>query len=481
MGVRICNYLAIFIWTAIFVSPAAAARDSRPNFLFILTDDQRWDCMSCAGHPYLETPNMDRLAEEGARLSNAFVTTSLCSPSRASFLTGQYARVHGVTNNNYEINFEKHPTFPEYLQKDGYDTCYVGKWHMGWNDRWRLGYNTWISYPGQGVYFDQEFTYNDTKIKTIGHNTDVTTSFAVSWLKQKRDKPFMMYLGYKAPHQPWTPAERHQGMYKGKSWKPNTPPSFWSPLEGKPEYVRKHAGGTLRTPPEKRQPGLDKFVQQFSECIKTVDENLGRVWKALEQTGQMDNTVIIFAGDNGYFFREHLLGDKRAMYEPSMRIPMLIRYPKLIKPGTVVDELVLNIDVAPTILKLAGLKVPQAMQGRSMDMLLQGKENHWREAFLYEYLHEDPYMYPTVYGVRTKEWAYMHYPDLQDQDELYDMVNDPHQIKNVIKDSRYADDRARMKKLLAELEKEVGERAPDNTVSDHGEWRKGKSLTVPDR
>jgi len=413
-------------------------------------------------------------------MANAFVTTSLCSPSRASFLTGQYARTHGVTNNNYEINFAKHPTFPEYLQKAGYDTAYVGKWHMGWNDRWRAGYNSWISYPGQGIYFDQEFTYNDTKIKTIGHNTDVTTSFAISWLKQKRDKPFMLYVGYKAPHQPWTPAKRHVGIYKGKSWKTNTPPSFWAPLKGKPKYVIRHAGKAINIKPEERQPGLDKFVQQFSECIKSIDENLGRILKTLEDINQIDDTVIIFAGDNGYFFREHLLGDKRATYEPSMRIPMLIRYPRKIKPGTVIEDLVLNVDVAPTILKYAGLEVPGKMQGKSMVDLLQGRGKNWRKAFLYEYLHEKPYMYPTVYGVRTPKWAYMHYPELENQDELYDMAGDPHQTKNLIEDPGRKSDLVEMKKLLAKLENDIGKRAPDNIVSDKGEWRKGKSVTVPD-
>lgn len=469
--------LAVILATAAVTRAAGAAE--RPNILFVLTDDQRWDAMSCAGHPYLETPNMDRLAAEGARCASAFVTTSLCSPSRASFLTGQYARVHGVTNNNYEVNFTKHPTFAEHLQKAGYDTAYVGKWHMGWSDRWRPGYNTWISFEGQGEYFDQPFTFNGEVIPTTGYTTDVTTSFAVAWLRQKRDRPFLLHVGYKAPHQPWTPAERHKGMYEGKEWP--APPSFWDTLEGKPDWVVKHGQETLKQSRETRQKNINRFVQKYSECVKGIDENLGRILQALEESGELDNTFIIYAGDNGYFFREHLLGDKRAMYDPSIRIPILLRYPRLIQPGTVIDRFVLNVDVAPTILDLAGLEVPKTMQGRSLVPLLRGKDTRWRTDFLYEYLHEEPYMYPTVYGVRSADWAYLHYPDLTGQDELYDMAADPHQLKNIIDDPAHAATAERMKQRLAELERESGERAPPNTVSDEGSSRMGRSMTVPDR
>jgi arylsulfatase A-like enzyme len=472
--------LAIFlVLVAAGVAEAVGGPAEQPNILFMLTDDQRWDCMGCAGHPYLQTPNLDRVAGEGCRFANAFVTTSLCSPSRASFLTGQYARVHGVTNNNYEINFARHPTFPEYLQKAGYDTAYVGKWHMGWDDRWRPGYNTWISYQGQGEYFDQPFTYNGVKIPTTGYNTDVTTSFALAWLRQKRDKPFMLFLSYKAPHQPWTPAPRDKGLYADRKWEP--PEAFWAPLDGKPDYVIKHGQQASTRPAQARRQGLSRFVQQYSETIKGIDENVGLIVQALQEMGILDKTAIFFAGDNGYFFQEHRLGDKRAMYEPSMRIPLLVRYPKLIKPGTVINEMVLNIDLAPTLLELAGIEVPAAMQGRSMVRLVQGGETRWREAFLYEYLREEPYMYPTVYGVRTPRLAYMHYPELQGQDELYDLVADAQEIKNVIQDPARAEDLEQAKRLLDKLEKEAGERAPANTIPDTGNDRMGKSRMVPDR
>jgi N-acetylglucosamine-6-sulfatase len=472
---RLTVFPACLLWAGL--SPAAAA--DRPNILFVLTDDQRWDFMGCAGHPYLETPNMDRLAREGSRFAQAFATTSLCSPSRASFLTGEYARMHGVTNNNYEFNFGRHPTFAEHLQKAGYDTAYVGKWHMGWSDRWRPGYGTWISFEGQGAYFDQTFTVNDKPVPTKGYITDVTTDFAIEWLRRERAKPFMLQVGYKAPHQPWTPAPRHKGLYAGKTW--NASPAAWTEPTDKPDYVIEHAGAKTKPPREKRQKNLDTFVQQLSECVKGIDENLGRLLDALGQMGELDNTLVVFASDNGYFIREHGLGDKRAMYEPSIRIAFLARYPRLIKPGTVFQDLVLNIDLAPTLLELGGLEVPGTMQGRSLVPLFRGNREGWREDFLYEYLREEPYMYPTVYGVRARDWAYMHYPDLPGQDELYDMAADPHQLKNVIKDSDKAAHLQRMKERLARLEKEIGPRAPANTVPDTGEWRKGKSTTVPSR
>ncbi len=420
----------------------------RPNIVFILTDDQRYDAMSCAGHPWLKTPNMDRLAEEGVLFNNAFVTTSLCSPSRASFLTGCFAHTHEVFMNNGRDPNPSVPTFPQLLRKVGYRTAFIGKWHMARTNSPRPGFDHWVSFSGQGRYDKNNLNVDGKTVQSEVYITDELTNYAVRFLKRKHDSPFMLYLSHKAVHGPFKPAGRHENLYSDIEIKSRHNPN--DNLATKPEWGRK----------------MDKDwksqIRNYMRSLAAVDESLGRVLETLEAENTLDDTVIIFAGDNGYFHGEHGgMWDKRAAYEPSIRIPLLMRYPPLARPGTRCDEMVLNIDLAPTVIELAGLGVPGTMQGQSWLGVLNGRSG--RESFFYEYFQEvdRKYKRPTVLAVRTKRWKYVTYP-LADKltDELYDMKNDPQELNNLIGEAGRADVVEQMKRELERLQKESHFRFP---------------------
>ncbi len=426
----------------------ALADESRPNFVFILTDDQRYDAMSCAGHPFLRTPNMDRIANEGARFTNAFVTISLCAPSRACFLTGRYAHNHGIKDNKTPLD-DTIPTFPQVLQKAGYDTAFMGKWHQDGQEGPRPGFSRWVSFKGQGVYIDPLLNIDGENVKTTGYMTDLLTGYAVDWLKQPRTKPFCLYLSHKAVHGPFTPPVRYSKLFS--DIKITKPASASEDMTGRPEWFTKRQEVT-RISDEK----FAEHVRNYYRTVTGIDDSVGRVLSALETQGVLDNTVIVFAGDNGYFEGEHGMLDKRAMYEESIRIPLVMRYPKLIKPGTLIDEMVLNIDLCPTFLDLAGEKAPEGVQGRSWKPLLTGRAKGWRDDWLYEYFLETPYVTPTIKGVRTARWKYVTYPDNPDYPaELYDLKNDPQELKNLAADPAQAKVVDEMKKRLARLEEET--------------------------
>ncbi|HET6454857.1 MAG TPA: sulfatase-like hydrolase/transferase [Armatimonadota bacterium] len=441
------------------------ADEKRPNILFILTDDQRYDAMGFMGRPaWLKTPNIDRIASEGAHFRNAFVTTSLCSPSRASFLSGQYVHSHGVTTNEgFELD-PSTPTFPQVLQNAGYETAFVGKWHQGRKSDPRPGFDYWLSFLGQGVYDDPKLNENGREFVAKGYMTDLLTDYAVKWLKQDRDKPFCMMLSHKAVHGPFTPPAKYKDAL------PNAeipePASYKDTYEDKPEWMRRAFTFGMRREqwvanegmpiPKKleRKPWNGKGMMDYYRTIMGIDDGVGQVLDTLESTGQLDNTVIVFAGDNGYFIGEHGLGDKRLIYEESIRIPFLMRYPKLIKAGSKVDETVLNIDLAPTLIELAGAKIPDTMQGKSMVPAIKGKTTH--ESFLYEYFREGWLAgLPLMLGVRTNEWKYCTYPDIKDIDELYDLKNDPIEMHNLSQAPAYAGKVKEMKTELERIKKET--------------------------
>jgi N-acetylglucosamine-6-sulfatase len=447
---------------------SAAGRGRRPNVLFILTDDHRWDAMSCMGHPFVKTPNMDRLAKEGARFANGFVTISLCAPSRACFLTGLYAHSHGVRTNEGQEFDHSLPTFPLLLRKAGYDTAFIGKWHMAPTAEPRPGFDYWLSFVGQGEYVDPRLNENGNNFTATGYMTDLLTDYAVKWLERPRGKPFCLYLAHKAVHGPFTPADRHKGVYAQE--KMAKPPSFDDTFEGKPEWLRAAIvrGGRREEwlknkdkpvppslPPTEWDPSARARLDYY-ESLLAVDEGVGRVFQTLERLGAMDDTVIVFCGDNGFFMGEHQRGDKRLMYEESIRIPFLLRYPPLARAGTVVDEMVLNIDVAPTLLDLAGADVPAHMQGRSVRPLLDGTRGAWRSSWLYEY-YEEAWLpsIPTMQGVRTKSWNYTTYPEIDDLDELYDLRDDPHEMRNLAQDPAHEDKLRGMKQELQRLQRDT--------------------------
>jgi N-acetylglucosamine-6-sulfatase len=462
--------------------PREEAAPARPNILFVLTDDLRWDALSCLGHPFVRTPNLDRLAAEGVRFANAFVTLSLCSPSRACYLTGTYAHTHGVTVNDRNDPDPAQPTFPQLLQGAGYETAYVGKWHCAPRQDPRPGFDYWLSFRGQGKYVNPDLNENGRDFQAEGYMTDLLTDYAVNWLRQRWEgvalptpRPFCLYLAHKAVHGPFTPAERHQDRFAGVEIA--KPESFDDTFAGKPEWLR---AGIVRgeqrdqwmanrdksipaeIPPGKWDPRA-KGRLDYYRTLLAVDESVGRVLKTLEELGQLDSTVVVFASDNGFFHGEHRRGDKRLMYEESIRIPLLLRYPPLARPGRVVEPMALNVDLAPTFLDLAGVPIPDAMQGRSLRPLLTEENPDWRTSFLYEYFQEGwlPGV-PTMLGVRTERWKYVTYPAIDDLDELYDLEADPHELRNLAEDPAHRETLQTMQQELERLRQETGysERRP---------------------
>jgi N-acetylglucosamine-6-sulfatase len=441
--------LTLQTYSPVFGRNGTSASAERPNIVFILTDDQRFDAMECAGHPWLKTPNMDRLAGEGVLFKNAFVTTSLCSPSRGSFLTGCYAHTHEVFRNNGVDPAPAVPTFPQLLQKAGYETAFIGKWHMARKNSPRQGFDHWVSFTGQGRYDKNKLNVDGQIVQSEAYVTDELTDYAVRFLKKRHEQPFMLYLSHKAVHGPFSPAGRHENLYSDVEIESRHNPK--DNLDTKPPWGRK------------MDPNWKSQILAYYRCLAAVDEGLGRVLQTLEQIKALDNTVVIFAGDNGYFHGEHGgMWDKRAAYEPAIRIPLLMRYPRLAGPAAKCDEMVLNIDLAPTLLDLAGVPVPDRMQGQSWLGVLKGRQG--RKSFLYEYFQEADRKYkrPTILAVRTKQWKYVTYP-LDDSltCELYDMLNDPEELNNLIGNSKYDDVIERMKKELEQLKRQTGFRFPE--------------------
>lgn len=437
----------------------------KPNFVFVLVDDLAFDAIQSSNrYPFLQTPNVQRLQDEGVTFNNFFCTTSLCSPSRASFLTGVYSHVHGVNQNNPMVDpdWNVFKPYPLLLQQKGYETAFLGKIHMAsklyGKEQIRPGFNYWLSFRGQGDYFDPELNENGNELKTTGYNTDILTDYAVKWLTEKRskDKPFSICLWHKAIHEPHLPAPRHDNLYQGEKL---PEPPFGTAKEnfkGKPQWQKVKVDKTLdyntkidSLPVKQWDPYNKKFLS-ILRTLKAVDESVGKLLKTLEELGKLNNTVIIFSSDNGYFMGDHTLHDKRIAYEASMRIPMIIRYPKMIKAGTQINQMCLNIDVAPTILDWAGAEIPSYIQGKSFMPLLKNPEKKlpWRNSFLFEYYVDDAYPKsgPDMIAVRTKKYKLVDNFLENDIDELYDLENDPGEMKNLINKAVYKKVEEQMRK-----------------------------------
>jgi len=395
-----------------------------PNIVFILVDDQRADAMSCAGHPWIRTPEIDRLADEGVRFTSAFVATSLCSPSRASFLSGLYPHRHGVIANEDRDLPSDVPQLGTLLQAAGYETAYIGKWHMA---RWstpRPGFDRWVSFNGQGHYERNTFNVDGEWVLEQGYVTDVLTRYAIDFLDRDRDRPFLLVLAHKAVHAPFVPAPRHAALYEDAPIA--TPESTPEALAAQPDW-----GG--------REPERDSvaFQREYARTLAAVDESTGAILDRLRASGLLDDTVVVYASDNGFLAGEHGgLWDKRAAYDPSIRVPLLIRYPARVPQGATNDALALNIDLLPTLLELAGVPVPPEVQGESLLPVLDGAPG--REAFLYEYFAEQGEV-PTTLAVRSHRWKYVTYPDQPELGaELYDLRADPGELANLAGESGFA-------------------------------------------
>ncbi len=433
-----------------------AQRGTKPmNIIFILSDDHRYDFMGFTNAvPGLQTPGMDRLAKEGAHVKNAFVTTALCSPSRASILTGQYAHTHTVVDNSAPLPGNL-VFFPQYLQKKGYKTAFMGKWHMGnTGDMPQPGFDQWVSFEGQGLYYGNTLNVNGKREKLDSNNyiTDELTKRAISWMNTVKSNSFCMYLSHKGVHAEFMPAKRHQGKYKNmpiispasmymtvtdssRQFGTVTPPKTTVNYRDIPRWVREqryswHGVDYMYH----GQIPFDEFYHLYLETLLAVDESIQQVIEWVDRNGLKDNTLIVYMGDNGFLFGEHGLIDKRNAYEESMRVPMLVWAPGMVKPNSVIPQMILNIDLAPTFLDIADIPRPAQMQGQSFLPLLREEKIAWRDKVFYEYYWEQAFpQTPTTFAVRTDKYKYIAYNGIWDINELYDLENDPYEMNNLIR------------------------------------------------
>lgn len=456
----------------------------RPNVLFIMTDDQRFDAMSCAGNKILKTPNMDRLAAGGVRFTEAFVSNPLCSPSRGTILTGLYSHAHGVTTNEGKSHHLKPgvATYPALLQKAGYYSAMVGKWHIATPPTAIPGFDHTCILPGQGVYHDPIMIANGGRVQFRGYVDDLIADQAIETLKSRpKEKPFTLICNFKAPHRTWEPAKRFEHMYDGMEMP--EPATFHTGLEDRPAGIRntdmqvadmpdfRERGVPASLPAEQRKKlNFQQFVKNYYRTLLGVDENLGRILDFLDAQKLAQDTLVFYCGDNGFFMGEYGMFDKRLMYEPSIRIPMLMRYPAGFGGGRVDSEhMVLNNDVAHTILDYCGVERPAAMRNHGMSWrpLMEGKAVNWRESWLYEnFEYPVPHCAPKARGVRTKEWKLIQYIQQPVEREMFHLPSDPNEGKNLAKNADYASQLRKLEQQLEQLRTETGDsRAEDNTVA----------------
>jgi len=455
----------------------------KPNLIVILIDDLRYDEFGAGGHPYMQTPNIDRLASEGALLERAFHTTPICSPNRASIVTGQYASRHGIIDNvARDAMSHRLPNYHLQLQGRGYETAHIGKWHMGNDGMPRPGYDTWVSYDGHGKIVDPTLNHDGRYVEHKGYITDIMNELAIDFLERKRTKPFSLFFAHKAVHPDaqqaadgtfgismdggYIAAERHRNLYRDAIFpkSPNMLPAA-DVIRQKPAWAEclglkksERAQAILAA----LHAGEQEEIRQRARMMASVDEGIGAILGTLERQGKLDDTFIVFLGDNGYFFGEHALGpERRFAYEEGIRSPFLIRYPRKVKAGTRRRELVICQDIAPTLIELAGGKPGAQIQGRSLLTLLTGKltgkHAGWRKSFLVEYWAEQamPWLVGMTYkAVRTDRYKYIHWVNrgsAGELDELYDLDRDPYELKNLNRSRTYAPVRDKLRRELRKL------------------------------
>ena len=441
------------------------------NIVLILSDDHRYDFMGFMeeGPAFLETPNLDRMAKQGAHFRNAFVTTSLCSPSRATILTGQYMHHHRVVDNQRPVA-DGTRFFPEYLQEAGYTTGFVGKWHMGHDhDEPRKGFNHWVSFKGQGTYFDPELNLNGSRKSFKGYTTDILADQALEWLKTRASEdPFLLYLSFKAVHYPFQPAPRHHGRYEDKAIDyPMTMANTESNYQTQSNWIRERRYGIhgidhMETGPLDKDPvpSFDDLYHRYCETVHGLDENIGRVLDYLDSSKLMENTIVVYLGDNGFALGEHGFYDKRDAFEESIRIPMLAMAPGLIKPGSKMDAMMLNMDLAPTLLEAANINIQKSMKldGQSALPWLRGETIPWRDHILYEYHWEWNFpATPTTLAIRGDRYKYIYYHGVWDRNGFYDLETDPNERVNLINIPAYQEQILSMRnQLFQELDASGG-------------------------
>ena len=457
-------------------SVGQTAGKKRPNIIFIMTDDHASHAMSCYGSKINKTPNLDRIAGEGMRFDNSFCTNSICAPCRAVILTGKYSHLNGVIDNRRKFDGSQQ-TFPKLLQKVGYQTAMIGKWHLKTDP---TGFDYWNVLPGQGAYYNPAMKEMGRQKKYTGYTTDIITDHALKWLKERnQDKPFCLMYQHKAPHRRWEPGPKHLTMYDDVTIP--EPDNLFDDYSNRGRAAKEQDMSIARTmtqndlkltptrknltPEQKRlwdaaygpkneafkkanQQGKDlirwkyqRYIKDYLRCIASVDENVGRVLDYLDESGLAKDTVVFYTSDQGFYLGDHGWFDKRFMYEESLRMPLLVRYPGEVKPGSVSDDIVMNLDFGATFLDFAGVPVPDDMQGESLRKILQDKTpGDWRKSMYYHY-----YEYPGAhsvkrhYGVRTHRYKLIHFYNDIDEWELYDLKKDHREMKNIYGNPAYAD------------------------------------------
>ncbi len=505
-------------WNACSSGASPAKETKRPNILFMMTDDHTTQATSCYGSRLLRTPNIDRIAREGIRMDACYATNALSGPSRACILTGKFSHVNGFTDNASTFDGSQ-PTFPKLLQAAGYQTSIVGKWHLITEPQ---GFDYWCILTGQheqGDYYDPDFNENGKPVTEKGYVTDIITDKAIDFLEHRdKSKPFCMMYHHKAPHRNWMPAPRHLGLFNDTVFP--EPSTLFDTYEGRGTAARTQdmsIGHTLTTdwdlklltraemladtanrlysvykrmPPavqdkwdavyaqriaEYRSGRLkgkelvswkyQQYMRDYLATVVAVDENIGRLLAYLEKTGELDNTIIVYTSDQGFFLGEHGWFDKRFMYEECQQMPLVIRYPAAIKAGSTSEAIAMNVDFAPTLLDFAGAEIPSDMQGRSLKPVLTGAGETpagWREAAYYHY-----YEYPAEhsvkrhYGIRTSRFKLIHFYNDVDEWELYDLEHDPHELNNIFGKAAYAAEQSRLTALLKETQQQYGDTDPE--------------------
>jgi len=469
------NLLRMLAITAFSVAVSMSGAPSpRPNIVFIMSDDHANAAISAYGSQLIQTPQIDRLAREGMRFDNAFCTNAICGPARAVILTGKYSHVNGFMMNETNTFDGSQMTFPKLFQAAGYQTAVIGKWHLNSDP---TGFDYWNILIGQGQYYDAPFNHMGTTTVHPGYVTDVTSEMTLDWLRNRRDKdkPFVLLTQHKAPHSNFNPPPRYRHIFDDVTFP--EPPTLFDDYSTRSDAARDNEmrinphlplqftnDDRLKIP--EGLTGRDRtrwlyqfYMRNYLGCVKAVDDAVGVLLDTLEELGLAENTIVVYTSDQGFYLGEHGWYDKRFMYEESLRQPLIVRYPRAVAPGTVEKRMVLNLDYAQTFLDFAGIPAPADMQGRSMLPLLEGAPGvDWRHSIYYHF-----YEYPgwhfakRHYGVRTERYKLIHFYHDIDAWELYDLQDDPHELKNLADDPAHAAGRAELEAELARLQRQYGD------------------------
>ena len=460
-------------------------KDERPNILFIMSDDHASHAMSCYGSRINETPNLDRIADGGIRFDNCFCTNSICTPSRATILTGTYNHINRVTTLSTRMD-NRLLTFPKLLQQGGYQTAIVGKWHLGQGPKHEpKGFDFWRVLPGQGLYHNPEMIDATGRRIFEGYVTDLITDMSLEWLRNRdMARPFCLLCHHKAPHRHWEPDEKHASMYDEVDIP--EPETFDDDYRNRASAA---AAATMRierdlnerdlkvpvpeglTSQEEKSWKYQRYIKDYLRVVASIDDNVGRLLDCLEEENLSENTLVVYTSDQGFFLGDHGWYDKRFMYEESLRMPLVMRYPEEVRPGTVNDEIVLNVDFPSLFLDLAGVEAPEEFQGRSFRPLLNGvTPPDWQQSLYYRYwMHKAHHNVYAHYGVRTKRHKLIYYYSdplgqagaideiYEPEWELFDLEKDPYELNNVYDDPAYAKVVAELKTELHRLQEEVGD------------------------